>query len=146
MKKFKFNLEKVLEVRQIEEELAQNRLFQARQRAEEIEKQLTRLEDLQKGLYSFLRGEKELSVAENIQARNYMYINRRKIAETEESFLSQEREVARCREDFLDRRRKREVLEKLKEKEFKRYHRKLLYKEQKELDEIGQRAGDLQRV
>jgi len=57
----------------------------------------------------------------------------------EERLLSQKNEVTRQREDYLNRRKKKEALEKLQERGSRDYYKKLMQKEQKDLDEIGQR-------
>jgi len=136
VKKYQFNLKKVLKVRKIEEEIALNLLIQARNRARDIENQLSNLELMQMELYKVIRKE-ELSFEDVIQCRNYLNFNRQKISNIEEKLLSQKNEINRQREDYLNRRKKKEVLEKLQEKGSRDYYKKLMQKEQKDLDEIG---------
>lgn len=138
MKRYQFSLKRVLKVRKIEEEIAHNLLIQARNRARDTENQLSNLELMQINLYEVLR-EEELPLEKNIQCRSYLNFNRQKISNIEERLLSQKNEVTRQREDYLNRRKKKEALEKLQERGSRDYYKKLMQKEQKDLDEIGQR-------
>ncbi len=146
MKGFEFNLNKVLEVRDLEEDLARNKLREARQKSLEIEGYLNRLNELQTELYQFLRQEDDLSLEERVQGRNYLYRHRQEINRTEENLNSQYKRVSKCRSEFLNKRKERQALEKLRKKELKRYNKDLFDKEQKELDEVGQRVSGLQGV
>jgi flagellar protein FliJ len=138
VKRYQFSLKRVLKVRKIEEEIAHNLLIQARNRARDTENQLSNLELMQINLYEVLR-EEELPLEKNIQCRSYLNFNRQKISNIEERLLSQKNEVTRQREDYLNRRKKKEALEKLQERGSRDYYKKLMQKEQKDLDEIGQR-------
>lgn len=146
MKKFQFKLDKVLEVRLMEEEQAQNLLVEAQQKEREIKAEINKLQEVQNGLYQHLREQGSLSLNENLIYRKYIQENRKNIKEAEKWLVSQKEEVRLFREDFLDKRKKREVLEKLKEKNYKKYYKEMLLKEQKVLDELGARAQGLKGV
>jgi len=141
MKRFQFNLQKVLDVRNIEEEKAENKLQQARQRAREIENELHRLNGIQNELYDFLRSNSTLTVKENINARNYIHNHRVKIREVENILDKQEDHVHDCQEKYIQRKRNKELIEKLKEKKQEIFYKDYLKKEQKILDEISQHIG-----
>lgn len=143
MKKYQFKLDKVLEVRQIEEEQAQNLLMQAREKAREIEEDINRLEEVQSDLYEHLREEEGWSLEENMIYRNYINQNRNKIKKSKQWLFSQKEEVKLYRETFMEKRKNREVLEKLKDKDYHRYNKEMLLKEQKVLDEMGLRMQRL---
>lgn len=139
MKKFNFRLEKVLEVREIEEEKAQNRLLQAREKVQKIKKELNELEDIQYDLYQYLREKEGLTLNENLQYREYIKNNRQQIIASENRLVNQQEKVASFQQAYIEKRRRREVLEKLKEKEYLRYYKEMLLKEQKEMDELALR-------
>lgn len=140
MKKFEFKLNKVLEVRQIEEDQAQNRLLEAQQKERNIKKEILSLQDKQNDLYQYLRDQEGITLEENMLYRGFIQKNRQNIKNSEKSLFAQQEEVRLVRGDFLEKRKKREVLKKLKEKNYKRYYKEMLLKEQKVLDEIGSRA------
>lgn len=148
MRKFKFRLDKVLEVREIEEEEVENRLHKARKKAEKIKEEIEQLENTQLELYRYLREKEEVTPGETMQYRRYLHINRRRISNTEEKLINQQQEVTAFRQEYIDKRRNREALEKLKEKDYSRYMKELLLKEQEELDELAQRfnSSGLQEV
>ncbi|MFP4661044.1 MAG: flagellar export protein FliJ [Halanaerobiales bacterium] len=146
MKKFKFKLNKVLEVRQIEEDQAQNNLVEAQHKAKEIENEIYRLEEVQSDLYQRIRSVEDMSLEESMAYREYMQTNRYYIQRTEKNLKSQEKEVENFREHYLEKRKKREILEKIKEKNYKSYYKEVLHKEQKVLDELGLRAQGLKGV
>lgn len=146
MKKFKFKLNKVLEVREIEEEQAQNRLLEAQQKAREIEENINSLEGIQEDLYQSIRKSEGISIDENIAYRNYIHNNRQKINETKRTLSAQEEKVLISRENYLEKRKKKEALEKVKNKEYNRYYKDILLKEQKELDEMALTIKGLEGV
>lgn len=146
MKKFKFKLNKVLEVREIEEEQAQNRLLEAQQKAREIEENINSLEGIQEDLYQSIRKSEGISIDENIAYRNYIHNNRHKINETKRTLSAQEENVLISRENYLEKRKKKEALEKVKNKEYNRYYKDILLKEQKELDEMALTIKGLEGV
>ncbi|MEJ6950216.1 flagellar export protein FliJ [Natronospora cellulosivora (SeqCode)] len=146
MKKFKFKLNKVLEVRELEEEEAQNKLLAEQKKAREIESNIISLEKSQEKLYQSIRDSEGKSMQENIAYRNFIQNNRQKIKETERTLLIQEQEVFQSRENYLEKKKKKEVLEKIKEKEYKKYYTEFLIKEQKELDEMALNMKGLEGV
>jgi len=141
MKGFKFKLHKVLDVRKIEEDIARNELFKANKKLDEIKEEKNNLSGYQQEIYDYIRNIENQSLVEVMQARDYMFLNRQRIAQKDAELKKQLAEKNRCREEYIERKRKKEVLEKLKEKEFQRYYQETLQREQKELDDIGQQAG-----
>jgi flagellar FliJ protein len=141
MKGFKFKLHKVLDVRKIEEDIARNELFKANKKLDEIKEEKNNLSGYQQEIYDYIRNIENQSLVEVMQARDYMFLNRQRIAQKDAELKKQLAERNRCREEYIEKKRKKEVLEKLKEKEFQRYYQETLQREQKELDDIGQQAG-----
>jgi len=136
VKGYRFSLNRVLDVRVIEEKIARNKLLQERQKARIIENELEELNNGQQKLYEYLR--KNGTVNENtLQARSYLYRQRGEIEKTEEKLTLQLERVARSNKEFIERKQNKEVLEKLKEKEYQKFYKELLDKEQKLIDEIS---------
>ena len=136
MKGYRFSLNRVLDVRVIEEKIARNKLLQERQKARLIEDELAELNNSQQKLYEYLR-KNELITEENLQARNYLYKQRGEIEKTEDRLTQQLERVARSNQEFIERKQNKEVLEKLKEKEYQKFYKELLQKEQKIIDELS---------
>jgi flagellar protein FliJ len=139
MKRFKCNLEKVLDYRKIEEDIAQERYIESRNKAWKMEEQLDELNILHLNLYNFLRNEDTLNLDERIHARDYLYQHRKKIEDFQGRLSQQEKDVEEKQLEFVDKRKERRILENLKDKKYTRYYKDLLHTEQKELDEIAQR-------
>lgn len=135
---FRFKLKRVLDIRSLEEKLAHNRLREVRRQLQEVEGILAGLNRDRDDLMGFIL-HNELSVEENIQVRNYLQIQNKKIEATKMSLVSKQEEAEERRQEYYAKRKERRVLEKLQEKKYRQFQQQLLQKEQKELDEMGQR-------
>src|SRR5690554_1101997 len=140
MKTFNFKLNKVLEVRQIEEEQVQHLLVKAQKVAREIEENIEYLEGKQNDLYQYLRERSDLQFDETLLYRDFIKKNRDSIENRKEDLKAQKDIVKERKIEYLEKRKKREVLEKLKEKKYKVFQKNSLQKEQKEIDELAQRV------
>lgn len=138
MKSFVYRFNKVLKVRKIEEELAQNELFKANKKLEELKEEKNSLTGSQQEIYEYLGREEVNSLAELIQAREYMFFNRQRINRKEKELEKQALQRKREQEAYLEKKKKKEVLEKLKERELQQYYQENLKIEQNELDDISQ--------
>lgn len=136
MKNFEFKLEKVLNVREIEEDLAQNELIKARHKARKIEKNINALNEIQNETYNFLRKD-NVDPAKSLQARRYLDVNRTKINKAERRLEKQDKIVDEKKEEVVEKSQNRKMLETLKEKAADKFYKKALEKEQKELDELA---------
>lgn len=146
MEGFEFKLDKVLKIRNLREEMARNDFAQANQQVRKTRDHLENIKEEQKELYDFLRQEAK-SLETSVQARSYLQFNRGKMNQVKDKLIDRRKEASRCQQKFIDKRKKRQVLEKLKEKEYKRFQKEFFRNEQKVLDEIGQyrkeQAGDI---
>ncbi len=136
MKNFEFKLEKVLNVREIEEDLAQNELVKARHESRKIEKNINHLNEIQNETYKFLRKDNN-DPAKSLQARRYLNINRTKIDKAKRKLEKQDEIVEEKREEVVEKTQNRKMLETLKERAANKFYRESLKKEQKELDELA---------
>jgi len=136
LKNFEFKLEKVLNVREIEEDLAQNELVKARHKARKIERNINYLNEIQNETYNFLRGD-NADPAKSLQARRYLNANRTKIRKAERKLEKQDEIVEEKREEVVEKSQNRKMLETLKEKAANKFYKESMEKEQKELDELA---------
>ncbi len=143
MKGFNFKLNKVLEVRHIEEEQVLGLLVNAQKKVREIEEKISSLENKQDELYKYLRNQSALQLDKTLIYRSYLQVNRRNIEKTKGNLKSQRDQVSDIKEKYIEKRKRREMLEKLKQKEYKIFQKDFFLKEQKELDELGQRVQGL---
>ena len=140
MSAFDFNLQKVLNVRNIQEDIAQNKFLKARQKKKSMENELSKLNETKKNTYEFIRKELDSSIDMTLQARRFLYLHKQKIENHKEKLFLQEKEVTKKQQEMIEKQKKRKVLDKLKEKKYKNFYNEHLKNEQKLLDEIGQRA------
>lgn len=136
MKNFEFKLEKVLNVREIEEDLAQNELVKARHKARKIKKDINHLNEIQDETYNFLRSDNTDPI-KSLQARRYLNINRTKINKAEKRLVKQDKIIEEKREEVVEKSQNRKMLETLKENAANEFHEEFIKKEQKELDELA---------
>jgi len=133
---FKFRLKKVLNVRKIKEEIAENKFLAALNKKLKLEKELKKTKLLKDEIYCFLR-EESLKLDEIIRIRESLQHIFLQIDQLEIKIREQEKEVQRCQENLLEKKQKREVLEKLSSKEKEAFYKEILANEQKEIDEIA---------
>ena len=141
MKNFEFRFEKVLNVREIEEDLAQNELVKARHKAKKIERNINHLNKVQNETYKFLRKDNNDPV-KSLQARRYLNINRVKINKAERRLEKQDEIVENKREKVVEKSKNRKMLESLKEKAANKFYKKAMKKEQKEIDELATQMSE----
>lgn len=139
MKKFDFKFDKVLKVREIQEDLAQNELIKARNKARKIENNIDRLTSIQEETYNFLR-ENEGRTINSLQARRYLKNTRHKIRSAQNDLSQQERVVDKKLGEVVEKSQNRKALESLKDKAANKFYSQHLRKQQKTLDELALRA------
>lgn len=139
MKKFQFKLERVLDIRNLQEDISRNHLLQEKNKAKKIERELDQLNSRQEDLYHYIRKQDRNTTVGRIQANHYLHFQRQQIKQVEGVLSTQQEEVDKCHADFCEKRKKREILEWLKDKDYRQYRQDLLRKEQQIVDEISQR-------
>lgn len=138
MVSFDFSLDKVLKVREIRENQAKNHFLQAKKEENRIKSRLDQISQSQKKLYDFVR-KNNLDLEGALQARSYLFTNRKKINQVEKKLFAKKEEVETKQKKMLEKIKKRQVLEELKQKEYDKFYSNLLSKEQKQIDDIAQR-------
>lgn len=137
MKNFEFKLEKVLKIRDLREKKALQEFLEAREAYERARNRLEEMNHNRQKIYVFLRKEENPEPEKIIQIRNYLEIQRGNIEKQEERVKVKIDNLQECQQELLLKRKNRQVLEKLREKEFDNFRKEFLLKQQKELDEIG---------
>lgn len=139
MKGFQFNLNRVLDVRKLEEQLSRNRLLGEKHKAAQIEGELEELNHKQHKMYNYLREKSnEITIDEMLQTRSFIHRQRRQIKQVNGKLSQQVAKVDKCNTEFIEKKKNKEILEKLKEKEYQEYRKELFRKEQQLIDEINQ--------
>jgi len=136
---YRFNLQVLLDYRKRIEEGLQIELSQI-QRALEKEKWLLLSYQREKSYYEeklLRREEKEINVNEALLYRNYLRGMRVRIKGQREKAAKIKMDLDKKQEELFDATKKRKVLEKVKEKGWKRFMDKLQRRETLFIDEIG---------
>jgi flagellar FliJ protein len=137
MKKFRFPLDGLLKVRKMEEAQAEKALQQAQQRLWEAERNLMEAEAAVRAAISDLRALLSDSAEADqllVAVRHLDRAEQKRIVAEQRVALAQA-EVSRCLNEYRECRRRRELLEELKEKAWRQWFMNLLNEEQKAADE-----------
>lgn len=134
-----FGLDTVLEYRKRLEDLAQQRLFQARKERDTVASRLEK----EKQAQTDLRNETERKQAEGIDITDLIFRKERllrldAIVQAIEKKLAEKEEVVHeIQTDLLQKSKERQILEKLKEQQNRNWRQYLNKKEATQLDEIA---------
>ncbi|MCE5300216.1 MAG: flagellar export protein FliJ [Spirochaetia bacterium] len=139
MKKFRFKLETVLNVKEQKEELLKTELLKLQ--AQKIEQEQMLKEIKEKRAYFSRQKSDESKGITDIQSLIYFeqYISSLliKIDNTKNKIKELEKQADIKRVEVVEASREKKVFEKLKKKEFEEFEKAILYNEQKVLDEIA---------
>lgn len=139
MKKFVFNLEKVLQVRLSEEKVQQKALFIAESKLNELIQEMTNLFDKKKQMAADL-AESEKMGFDGRTRKIYSEFNEKtdKMIEVVRNRIKgAEKEVSKERVKLLEIVKKRKSLENIKEKREEEHYQEQLKEDNKFMDEIG---------
>lgn len=135
MSSYKFSLEKVLEWRIDNEKRVAKRFATIRT---ELEYQKTTLNNLRLEEESI---KKKILQSATINELKHQHILKgliqEKIQQQEDLIARTEAKLEEVRKELLEAQKGRKIMEKLKEKDYREYVEKLMYEEQKQLDEIA---------
>ncbi|MDR2602644.1 MAG: flagellar export protein FliJ [Spirochaetaceae bacterium] len=134
MKKFVFNLEKILQLREWNEKEARNRLVEAAGVLSDIENKI--LKNMEEREFASAENFGQTSV-ESFTAYNYYLLRLQK----EKESLIKEKEAAEIkveeeRENWRNRNSEKSALESLKKRRFEEYKKNVIKEEEKELNDI----------
>lgn len=139
MRKFKFKLKTPLKIKQMKEKIKKQKLATAIIRQNYEKKQLKTLllqkvdldSALQKNLKSFIK------VEELYAHKNFLQDLNKQIKHQKKSVSKAKKEYLKSRLSFIETRKERQILEKLKQKSFTLYMDEINREEQKVSDEIA---------
>jgi flagellar FliJ protein len=140
MKKFKFSLEPVLDVRRRVEEEKQQSLSQRQRELQAAQDELARLHAEFKGFSNVLRDDHQSLSSEELRSHyaHLEYLDR--CITMQHAFISQCRgAVERARVNLVEASKERKVVDKLKDKRFEEHRALEAAIEQKELDDANNR-------
>ena len=139
MKKFKFRLESVLQVKTRLEEIRQRELGAAELLREQAQQQLTERQEQIAETMRFYREQLQKSFDPRIAGDYYAYLNwlNRERAAAEALLRQRDAEVATARARLVEASRERRMIEQLKEKALQEYQFAELQDEINFLDEVG---------
>lgn len=141
MVKYNFRLQRVLDIREVELDKAQNELYQARQKEKNIEDRLNLAKQKLSNLFNYIRNN-DLDVMENIRTRDYIKKQQEKIQDIYQELHKQKEVVNEHKDNVIEKRQAKEKIVKIKEKKSKAFYKEFLSKQQKELDEISLRLSN----
>ena len=137
MKRFRFPLDGLLKVRKMEEAQAERALQQAQQRLWEAERNLREAEAAVRAAISNLRA----LLSDNAEADQLLVAIRHLDRAEQQRLVAEQRvafaqaEVSRCLNEYRESRRRRELLEELRERAWRQWLMNFLNEEQKAADE-----------
>lgn len=117
MKKFKFKLEKLLDINIKEEDESKLKYTNAQNEKKVVERQLNKLEENYKKYSDISKADDVISQKVTI---NYLSALTQSIKITDEKLKEKEKKVIEAQKDFIEKQIKRKSLEILKEKEMER--------------------------
>ncbi len=136
MAKYKFKFEKILSLRNKEEEQAENSYLNLKKELRELNNRLEELELEKEKVFDNLRND-AANINSHIELRKYLKKLRALKIEIEQKKKEKAQAVEKQFQYLMEKKKERKTLEKLKEKETERFIKDFLASEQKELDELG---------
>lgn len=138
MATFKFSLQTALDLSRSQEQQAQLEFSQAQSQRQIAQETVHELADRLLATLESLQAETESTTGAVLEAYdNYVQRLRQNISHQQQQVAQLAEECQRRWKIALERRRKREVLEKLREKQYKQFRREQQKIEDKRLDEIA---------
>ncbi len=136
MRKFQFNLEKILELRKYDEQQWELKLGQATGRCNSLNREIESRKASRREIFE----KRHLDSGDMrmfLYAENYTHRMDQEIVELREELKKAEAERQKLQEKFLEASKKRKILDKLKERQQQAYYKHEQKQEQKTLDEIS---------
>ena len=134
IKKFKFGLEKLLEIRIDKEEESKRKFTKTQREKQETENKLIGLKENYEKYNGIEKGE---SVVYQKIKRNYLYALDKGISETEKNLEIKNKELEIRREDLIKKQIDRKTVDILKERKYIEYTKEEERKEQILIDELS---------
>ncbi|GAB4337327.1 MAG: flagellar export protein FliJ [Calditrichia bacterium] len=142
MKKYRFRLQKVLDVKEVLVKQSQRDLAAAQEEKRQAEEELKRSEQAVKQFARKLEEESFATVAELQQKYDYFYQMLENLDAQKDVVLQMDQKVEKVRQKLIQNQRNRKVLAALKEKSYQDYLEKVKLEEQIALDEMAILGGN----
>lgn len=136
MRKFQFNLEKILELRKYDEQQREIELGQATGRCNALRREIEARKASRRHIFEKRHLDKG-DMRMFLYAENYTHRMDQEINELKNKLEKAEAERQKLQEKFLEASKKRKILDKLKERKQHSYYKHEQKQEQKALDEIS---------
>ena len=139
--KFVFNLQKLMDLRKKFEEMAKDEFKKKVKERIEVEEKIEQIDKKIDGFVNSFNNELTFSVSpmrfkQLIEYREYLKKERVKLIKLYQIKL---REEESAREDYLEAKKEKDILDKLKQRKLENYNYEMKLSEIKELDEIAQK-------
>lgn len=136
MKGYKFKFEKILNLRNRQEEQEEDKYLLLKKELNDIKNKIKAIQSEKGNVFEQLR-DQENDLPLNISLRRYLKDLKAKEAAARQEKDEKEEEIAEQLEVLMEKKKERKTMEKLKEREIEEFVKEYLEDEQKELDELG---------
>lgn len=140
VQRYKFKFEKILNLKQREEEQQEDKYLLVKKDLEELKEKIAVIDEEKSKVYTEMR-EKAAKLDQILEMRRYIKQLRKAHSELKDQKNAKEKEAEKELQLLLEKKQERKTLEKLKEKEEKAFMKEYLKKEQKEIDELCRNYG-----
>lgn len=146
MKRFQFNMEKVLELRRYEERRWEMKLGEITGKCVSVNRRIKEHAETRNKVFSKRRITSESAFSDFRLADRYIMRLEKEKEKLSLELKEYEKEREQIKKKYLEASRKRKVIEKLKERKQEQYYHQQRKEEQKEIDDItaSRRTGDIE--
>lgn len=146
MKQFRFNMEKVLELRRYEERRWEMKLGEVTGKCVSVNRRIKEHTETRNRVFSRRRMTAESAFSDFQLAERYIMRLEKEKEKLSLELQEYEQEREEIKKRYLEASRKRKVIEKLKERKQEQYYHEQRKEEQKEIDDItaSRRTGDIE--
>lgn len=140
MKEYLFRLQKVLKAKQIKQDVEQRKLMEEKRILNQQQEELQELKSRELRFIEEMK-QKRMQSSRGHELRNYSSYQRqvqKYVDQQQEEVEAAHLRVRRQRQDLLDAAQETQMLDKLKEKDYRKHVQEANLREQKTLDELSQ--------
>lgn len=141
MKKFRFHLQAIRELREAEEQTAQREYGDAVRACEEVATRLLILDEDLRAAWQSMRNQSGLRVDELRHGRAWCCVLEEKQRQLAEELQQAQRKMDEAHAGLVSATRRREAMERLFQRHRRAYERSVMQEEQKFLDEVATRRA-----
>ncbi len=139
---FKFRLESLLRLREVEEDRAKRRFYELLENGRRLERELRELlvarEDAKKKCRDPLGATADLDIEDVIRRQRYINVLLQRVGMKQEEIRKHHPELVKARTELREARRRRKTVEKLRDRKKDEFDLDEARRELRELDDVGQ--------